>query len=496
MIFGSEECNNVMSRYEQAWIDLFIRESRLRNRHPLEEGEAYLTGTLLSDTRPRAAFTSCSESPFRIPLTAAQQAQRETDEEKWSWLCYAMDYKLELSTAEPPGRADPASVILGEVSLMRRKFFPFQRRFCTALERKVDTMILDHLENRYNTPGPPVLEPDMMMSLPTGNESMVLSRLTTRTDAHDQLWRDMFAGHSSISVDNMTLGNPRFLTGNGDGNVEDVLPAMVGKGPYGQEVLPAKGKSGGHLHWGSDDAVHIPTTPPEFVVKGEMKLFGILPATLSSTKHSASVGVSQRVELTGTLSLGNLIPQLLHTPLDTISLKNTSFTYRSTFLGRSPPGLRFYTDIIPTGELMEPVYDVLHEVFGQKNPALTFAGFVGQESAWEKPFQPMGFSLRAGLLKLNINLWDVIKITDLGLSLTFSRQIPQYPGDDSSGYSLSTGFSGAAGVKIPGSVIPLRVSWYLKKFAKYYLLSLNMQDDEWTDAFGIKNLKVGFRLRW
>lgn len=499
MIFGSEECNDVMARYEQAWIDLFIRESKLRNRHPLEEGEAYLMGRLLSDTRPRAAFTSCSESPFRIPLTEAQQAQRETEEKKWSWLCYAMYYQLELSTADPPGRADPASVILGEVSLMHRKFFPFQRRFCTALERKVDTMILDHLEKRYHTPGPflpPVPEPGMMMSLPTGNESIVLPRPTSRTDAHDQLWRDMFAGRSSIPVDNMTLGNPRFLTVNGDGNVEDVLPAMVGKGPDGQAVLLAKGTAGDHLHRGSDDAAHIPTTPPEFVVKGEMKLFGIIPATLSSTQHSASVGVSQRVELTGNLSLGYLIPELLHTPLDTISLKNTSFTYRSTFLGRSPPGLRFYTDIIPTGELMQPVYDVLHEVFGQKNPALTFAGFVGQEPGWEKPFQPMGFSLRAGLQKLNIDLWDVIKITDLGLSLTFTRRIPQYPGDDSSGYSLSTGFSGSAGVKIPGSVIPLRVSWYLKKFAKYYLLSLNMQDDEWTDAFGIKNLKVGFRLRW
>lgn len=501
LIFGSEECNDVMARYEQAWMDLFMRESRLRNRHPLEEGEAYLTGRLLSDTRPQIAYTSSRESPFRIPLTEAQQAQRKTDEEKWPWLCYAMYYQLELSTTEPPGRADPASVILGEVSLMHQEFFPFQRRFSTALERKVDTMILDHLEKRYNTPGPllspfPETPMMMMMSLPTGNESMVFHRPTPRADAHDQLWRDMFTGRGSIHVDSITLGRPRFVMGNGHGKVEDVPPAMVGKGPDGQAVLLNTGIDRQNTHRESDHAAHIPTAPPEFVVKGDITIFDKLTATLSTIQKQSGVGVSQRVELTGDLSLGKLIPELVGTPLDSISLKNTSFTYRSTFLGRSPPGVRFYTDIIPTGELMQPVYDVLHEVFGQRDPDLTFAGFIGQEPPWEKPFRPIGFSLRACLQKLNIDLWDVINVTDLGLSLTFSRQIALSPGDASSGYSLSTSFSGSAGVRIPGSVVPLRVSWYLKKFAKYYLLSLNMQDDAWTDAFGIANLKVSFRLRW
>lgn len=492
MIFGSAECNDVMARYEKAWINLFIREGQLRRLRPLAGHASHMQGLLLSDTRSWPGYTSDSNSPFMIPLTDAQKTQRREDEQKWPWLCYVMCYALELSTGDPLGLANPASWILGELSLVDTTFFPFQRRFCTLLEEKVDAMIVETLFGRYIPPpaGPPP-PPDRMMSIRTSNESMGSSSSSTGTDAHKQLWRTMLNNPASIDLDHVTLGNPRFVMVDHDG-AKDVPPATVGRGPDGHAVLMQDGDSHNR---GSDRTEHI-HAPPEFTVKGDMKLFGIIPATLSTVQHSAALGVSQRVDLTGDLSLGNLIPELLHTPLDTISLKNTYLTYSSTFQRCSPPGMRFHTEIIPTGELMQPVYDVLHEVFGQKNPAWTFAGFIGQEPAWEKPFAPMGFSLRAGLRKLDIDLWDVINVTDLGLSLTFSRRIPIYPGDPSSGYSLSTSFSGSAGVKIPGSVVPLRVSWYLKKFAKYYLLSLNMQDDEWTDAFAIPNLKVGIRLQW
>lgn len=103
----------------------------------------------------------------------------------------------------------------------------------------------------------------------------------------------------------------------------------------------------------------------------------------------------------------------------------------------------------------------------------------------------MGFSLRAGLLKLDINLWDVVNITDLGVGLCFTYGV-QDSATGKSGYNFSSNFWGDAGVTIPGSLLPMRVSWYLTKVQKSYFMSLYMVDDEWTDVLGITNLKVSF----
>lgn len=340
----------------------------------------------------------------------------------------------------------------------------------------------------------PPLSRQIGMSQHSGYQSKSLYSSSPSISAHNQLWKRMLKSPDSIPVDNITLGKPRFVRVIDHDHVKDVLPARVGRDSDGHAVPMEEGEDWDNSP-GSDPTALIPT-PPEFVVKGDIKIFGILTATLSTIQNQAVVGVSQRVELIGDLSLGKIISELINTPLDTISLKNTSFTYRSTFQGSSPPGVRFYTNIMPTGELLQPVYDVLHQVFGQKDPTLSFSGFIGYEPAWEKPFKPMGFSLRAGLRKLDINLWDVINVTDLGLSLAFTREIDLFQNRNTPGYSMSSTFTGAAGVKIPGSVVPMRVSWYMKKFGKSYVLSLDMQDDEWIDAFGIPNLKVSFRAWW
>lgn len=587
-----------MTRYEKAWQNLFLKESKLQKT---VLGIKELHGWL--ETNIRFNFTYMNFLAQSHYMLHNQNEIKKGTKENEMWLCYCMSYSLTLSHA---------SAILGAGNLLFTAFYPFERGFFTRMESAVDELLLNFLEARLvNISHPNLIEyhwvheiqgtsphnSSHFNTVPTilqhsslgwfdavsaeggsqklaansgftartsrssnaGHGSLALelaspnqphqtdtaiqelklktttahrrpfqltplarlfshgtsvesgvqvraagqgvvehSSYTAPTSALDRLWSTVVRGTDQIELDGMTLFNPRLVTADEQKNELDVLRGMVGIDQNGQAVS----RSG---NMGRDTIVtdptatapisptsasQVPATPAHFVIKGDITLFGIVHATLCTVQDPSTAGVTERVELISNISLGRLMPELKGIPLDTINLEKTSFTYHSAFHRSSPPGLRFQTDVFLTGPLLQPVNDALSEVFRQEQPSLTFSAYVGYERNWTKPMPPTAFTLQAALVKLETDPSDIININDIGINLMINRQITRGADGIKSEHTFSYGFWGVGGVRVPGSLVPIPVNWYMMKMDNYYNMTLNVQD-AWTDVLGIRNLNVG-----
>lgn len=377
-VFGSYECNSVMTRYESSWVNLFRREKELREQY--EGGHVTMEGWITSNIRYTNARKSQNDAPYQVDLSAEEKITRTKYENMWPWLCYVMQYELQLKPTPGNPGVEPNSWIIGELTKFSTVFYPFQRRFFTRLEELVDIEIINKLVDHFiaTTTRPKIALPVGLLRLAphpihSHNDAVLMSVSSHTPDAHDDLWSAICKGPGHINLEGVKLEKPRFLMVGGDGKEADLPPHRVATDSHGHSVpKPEKEDDVG------DSPQPIPKTPAQFVVKGDIELFGLIKATLSTFQGRSTVGATQRVNIPDDLSLGELIHELKDTPFDAIKLQNTSFTYTSTFQGCNPPGVRFHTEVIPDGEALKPVYDILEEVLGQKKPRLTFSAFVAK----------------------------------------------------------------------------------------------------------------------
>jgi hypothetical protein len=231
-------------------------------------------------------------------------------------------------------------------------------------------------------------------------------------------------------------------------------------------------------------------TPGEFTIEGDIMLFGFIPATI--TKHISRNGIFEIVkpkDPSAILGLDTLMPALSN--MTGISLSDVQLTYQSAHRNAaSPRGLRLSCQVALSGPL-EPIASTLEDLFGQAEDHLTISVtslLALTRSDWTQPPVPVGFSLRAELLKLSLELaGGLVEITELGVDLHVGRGVGA---DRNPHYTLGLGFLGSAGIHIPGSAVPMRASWYLQQMGDWYELRLHATDDEWTDVLGVHGLKV------
>jgi hypothetical protein len=306
---------------------------------------------------------------------------------------------------------------------------------------------------------------------------------------HDKSWRSVVNGVDQIELNGNILKQPHLATMDEHQNIINVPPKNVGMDENGNGIVKDRPNAS------ERSPRSIPNTPPHYVVRGDFKLWGNMDAKLSVFQDSTMLGIHERVELLEDLSLGSLITELKGTPPDAIALTKTALTYKSFFERAKAPGVRFETDVILTG-VLQPVSDALKGVFGMEHPSLTVSGLVSLNRDWSVPMVPNGFTLRAELHKLEIKLGDIIEITDMGIDLITNRVVENAEGGANMGYDFSIGFFGGAGVKVPGSTVPLRVSWYMMKAGNDYSLSMEIEDDAWTNVLGVRGLNVSFGPMW
>lgn len=235
------------------------------------------------------------------------------------------------------------------------------------------------------------------------------------------------------------------------------------------------------LDFGLDTALDVlPSASAEYVVKGGFCLFGLIPAELHTLQTSSTSGTHQRVTLPGNLSLGNLLPTLAGSPLDAITLTDTTLTYRSQPTPTLPAGLTLATTIHLSG-FLDPINTVLRDVFGQDRPRIDFSGLISsQPDCLKRPPTPSGFTLRGELPEVSITLFGVLELTHLSVSI-MARRI-----SSAGGYDYAYGFDGR------GRIADLDLDLSMRKHHDHYRMILAMTGEIWKNVGGI----VGINVSW
>ncbi|KAL0933939.1 uncharacterized protein CTRU02_210738 [Colletotrichum truncatum] len=229
---------------------------------------------------------------------------------------------------------------------------------------------------------------------------------------------------------------------------------------------------------------------------GDLNLFGLIPSKIYVYEHAGSLlhpyNEEIRIAPDGSISLGTFMPSLKGSKWDTISLENPilGFQEEVTLDGGSSrtKGLYFETDLVFRGAL-QPVSDFLRDFFHQEKPSLRFSAWLGGSRDYAIPPRPPSFVLRGSLEHVSVNVLDILTFQEIGIELN-GYQTYSLAKRGSSTWQFGYGFFGKLDLSVPGSIVPLHVEYYLRKTFDSWLLQIRLEDDEWNNIFGIKDLKL------
>ncbi|KAI1759626.1 hypothetical protein GGR53DRAFT_527038 [Hypoxylon sp. FL1150] len=237
-------------------------------------------------------------------------------------------------------------------------------------------------------------------------------------------------------------------------------------------------------------------SPANFAWVGDLKLFGLVPAQLYMYHHVSDElhPYTEIVKLAKTeqISLGTFIPSLEGSEWDMIRLNNMILGWQHrTSRGRArtirQKGMYLETDIAFQG-VLQPVSDFMRDFFRQEHPSLHVMAWLGSTRTYDKVDQPASLILRSTLEHISVNVLDILEFREIGLELTAHQEYDMY--EQKASWRFGYGFLGLVNVNVPGTAIPLQAEYCLRKEYKSWMLALRLTDDEWTDVFGVKGLKL------
>lgn len=232
----------------------------------------------------------------------------------------------------------------------------------------------------------------------------------------------------------------------------------------------------------------MPQLPENHVLMGDVDLFGCIPARLHIFKGQLTKlhPYKEVVQLSAKqVTIGFIFPELKDGPFDAVVLDNPELCYTDVSLERARlHGTYLETDIIFKGPL-QPVQDIIRDVFQQEKPALHVTAHLGTERDWLQPQVSSRLNLRGSFEECSVKVWDILNFTQLGVEV-----ILDMAGGEDQGVDVGLGFFGKVDITMPGSVVPLKAEYLMRHMNDEYTLAVALTDDEWKDCFGIKNLTV------
>ncbi|KAK6331789.1 hypothetical protein TWF718_002330 [Orbilia javanica] len=234
--------------------------------------------------------------------------------------------------------------------------------------------------------------------------------------------------------------------------------------------------------------------PSGFVLSGKLKkLYGIIPGARLYINYGTAVShitwVEQYVKVADSLSLGKLIPSFSdNEDLNAIQLENIQLSYISGMTLKTTPGVWLDTDVVFSGPL-QPVSDVLRDVFGQTRPALHMKAYVSTVPNWKKVPKPQGLNVWGMLENISVKIGSM-EVTTLGVQITAAKEIIHVP-KLKQVWRFGWGFLGTALMHLPGSVTPLEMTLLVQQSNGFISLDLDVVGDlPWEDALGIRDFDI------
>lgn len=471
------------------------------------------------------------------PLVPPTDVAKQT-----SWLWYSFHYDLNTQF----------QIVSGLDRTFTTQFYPFQRLFYLKAEQGLDAAIRTKLKEKAlakitTIPGAGVVhKPDIHRAfisrpiaqsgvdvfntsaltralLESSNEPPVtvenglgrsfVSSTAPQNMDHAHVWEAALR-HNVVNIHGVEVRNPAFATIDSEGHQAQISAASLASPqpgvtiarippasairrltvvPRGQEsssLATVHGVPGGSQF---DNRMlqenPIQAVPPGFVLTGDIHLFGLLPAKLYSFQGTASDGgVHEIVTISDPLVIGTLFPSTINGDFGSLRFENVQFTYNdgTTVTGQGP-GTWFEGDVSFEGPL-QPIADVLKNVFHQSVPKLRVAYFVGANNDWTTLAMMEDFRISGTLDDISVTLGNVVKFTSLTVQIDVNTITTAAP--YSKNKRMSYGLVGTALLTVPGSVVPLTIDFRMGLDGHLVLFDLTLQDKAWDDAFGIPGLSV------
>ena len=347
---------------------------------------------------------------------------------------------------------------------------------------------------------------------------------------HAETWTKAIDGAKSaadkMEVNGVVLNSPCFVSMDKDGRIIEapLTNALLGKDPMTSRVdatareppamlqlsrpSPAKGTPSAFADPQAVSITPPPTlakeaikedskslTPHGFVLGGSINLFGLVSAQLYTCHGTSTDGLTDMVIITGgsanepgTISVGTIVSCLKGTVVDDISLKKTHLSY---YENPSPVderwGVYLEADVAFEGSL-KPLAEDIEHFFGITETTVHASSFLGLLRDWNNAMDPPYFELRISFLNLNKKFGDLLNFTSVEIGAMVQNPTRSQFADNSV-TEWTWSFSGKLQLKVPGSIVPLPMTFNIEAQGKTFQLLL-MTDRTWDTAFGIQGLAI------
>jgi hypothetical protein len=344
-------------------------------------------------------------------------------------------------------------------------------------------------------------------------ETLVSSTAPQSIARHAKLWQNAIE-NGRVNLNGLDVQNVAFATTDAEGHLAQIPATSIASSRPGVEVarIPAV-----HAMRSFAAVPHNPMTsalqtthelpggsildnhqlqanpsqaaPAGYVLTGDVRLFGILPAKLYSSHGTAgNGGTHEIVTLSAPVLLATLFPDLADGDFGAVRFENVQFRYDDGLLLNSqPPGTWLEADMVFEGPF-QPIADIMKSVFHQTNPRMHVELCIGVNHNWTTLQMPSNFAISGSLQDISVDFADVVKFTMMGVTINFNTVVTSYPYGEKKEMVFS--FFGTAQVKVPGSVVPLSVDYNMAMDGNFIDLSLTLKDEAWQNAFGIHGLAL------
>ena len=292
----------------------------------------------------------------------------------------------------------------------------------------------------------------------------------------------MNAGPEDLIPVETTAATPLVVTG--------TVPSVISNAPLAAGDLPpalaANSQAG-------DGSIHPAlTTPPGFILTGELKLFNVLDAERFVFQGTTAIDNKSEMVIPKTAPLG--LDTLVHNSgvsFGDIELAKPSISYYSQQVsnGRGP-GLWLDATVDLKGGLAEVGADI-KDLFGHDTSDITIVAALGAFDGWSSALKlPSDFTLQASLPDLHAKFGKLIEFSSTQItSQAYLVDHPKIPGHQI--YAWGHLFSGQLLLITPGSVTPLLLDFSLTRKNTTYSLDMHLhQSQTWVNALGVPGLNL------
>jgi hypothetical protein len=371
----------------------------------------------------------------------------------------------------------------------------FLTSLSTSYSSAVDTAVPRSIDAIFRNPFPlPMPGLFAVASHPAFQPSgSVISDVPGLSPGTIQQWDRVAAGANVVEVHGVMVHSPILLPHDG----EEPTPYQTASR---SSVSFASFTS--DLARGSLSALHttIPSPPLEgFTLKGEVDLFGIpdLKASFYSWNGIVPSGVVVRVDkpihdkaiISGDSKLSSILPILESTPFGNLPFRDVMFTYQNcVFEVTKAIGWHIDADFIVDASY-GPLYDLLRTVLSIQEPNIHLHAGLGLRQNWGSSLALSSFSLDGSFPSVQAKICDSLTLTSVGVELLGISRMEVAP-EPRSVMDFGFGVFGTLNLDIPGSTMPLSLSYKICDIGGLLQLCADLDGDIWTDPFGIEGLRV------